>query len=250
MMARGGKPGLNWIEDQLILLSWIKPPKMEYALFAAVHSFLEEKFPDIERGRIEEFIKTACQAAGGYVAFITMGARGLDVSRTGTLRKYRQLLRSLNDVYDAFARCAGPSWELIRHVNCRGRPSEGSPMQATFDALDVDRFSEQLIGLIVAVSEIIMHFNGTAQDRTRPERYLVHQLWSKWVVLGFPEPRLVRGADALDADAPDEDAFVETVRLVFDTLYRTPKPLGLDNEVTYAVRAVIEAGRKKLRARK
>ncbi len=89
---------------------------------------------------------------------------------------------------------------------------------------------------------------GTAQDRTRPERLLVHELWSKWVDLGFPEPRLVRGADARDASAPDEDAFAETVRLIFDTLYTDSKLI--DGEVTYALRTVIEAGRKELRARK
>jgi hypothetical protein len=100
-----------------------------------------------------------------------------------------------------------------------------------------------------------------AHDRTRPTRFLSHTLWSKWVELGFPEPRLVRGADHLDADAPDEDAFAETFRLVIDQLHKPSAQLELfagapdrgekpsDDEVTYTLRTVVEAGRKITRAR-
>jgi hypothetical protein len=119
-------------------------------------------------------------------------------------------------------------------------------MRATYDALDFDRFLDQLLDISRAVSQILNGLKGTAQDRTRPERLLVHRLWSKWVDLGFPEPRLVRGADGHDADATDEDPFAETVRLVFDSMY--PNPKLIDGEVTYTLRTVIESGKKKLRA--
>jgi hypothetical protein len=144
-------------------------------------------------------------------------------------------------------------------------------MRRRYDALDFDVFNEQLTGLIRAASIIIESLKGTAQDRTRPTRYLAHRLWSKWLELGFPVPRLVRGADHLNADAPDEDAFVETIRLLIDAMhtYRKPSDKGRassararlitrtllnehkpsDGEVTYVLRTVIEAGRKKLRAR-
>lgn len=250
-MARGGDPNLTWIEDRVIaaalrLVSDV--PKDGVRDFATVQSFLEKKFRDLADGRIEEFIKTVNRVRSDYVLLLVLASKGQDVSRAAVRKKYKKLLGTLTDFHRAFVATLGPPWELIRHVDCPGRPSEGSPMRARYDALDFDHFNEQLIGLIRAVLEIIKCLKGTAQDRTRPERLLVHELWSKWVDLGFPEPRLVRGADTRDADAPDEDAFAETVRLVFDTLYTDSKVI--DGEVTYVLRTVIEAGRKKLRVRK
>ncbi len=250
-MARGGDPNLTWIEDRVIAAALrLVPdvPQDRLQDFGTVQSFLEKNFPELADGRIEEFVKTINRVRSDYFLLLVLAAKGQDVSRTAVQKKYKKLLGTLTDFHKAFVATFGPPWELIRHVDCRGRPGEGSPMRVRYDALDFDRFNEQLIGLIRAVSEIMKCLKGTAQDRTRPERLLVHELWSKWVDLGFPEPRLVRGADARDASAPDEDAFAETVRLIFDTLYTDSKLI--DGEVTYALRTVIEAGRKELRARK
>jgi hypothetical protein len=247
MMARGGDPNLNWIEDQVIVAALrlgFDPPKGELQDFATVQSFLEKRFPDLADGRIEEFIKTVNRVRSDYLLLLMLSTKGQDVSRIAARKKYKQLLGSLMDFHRAFAASVGAPWELIRHIDCHGRPSEGSPMRGRFDALDFDRFNEQLMGLTSTISKIIRCLKGTAQDRTRPERFLVHELWSKWVDLGFPEPTFIRGADARDADAPDEDAFAETVRLVFDVMYADSKLI--DGEVTYQLRTIIEEGRKKL----
>jgi len=249
-MARGGNPKLTWLEDQLIALSMIVAPVAgDFSQdLVTVKCFLEGKFPDVADGRIADFIKTAARARINYVRMIVVSARGIDTSRSGVRKKYKKLFDTLIDFQKALVASYGPPWELIRCVDSRGKPAEGSPMRARYDALDFDRFDEQLMSITRAVSQILNCLTGTAQDRTRPERLLVHQLWSKWVDLGFPEPRLVRGADGRDADATDEDPFAETVRLVFDTLYSDSKLI--EGEVTYTLRAVIEAGKKKLRERK
>jgi hypothetical protein len=170
------------------------------------------------------------------------------MSRIGVRKKYKNLRETLYEFEKALAACIGPPWDLIRAVPCRGKPAEGSPMRARYDALDFDRFLDQLLDISRAVSQVLNCLKGTAQDGTRPERLLVHRLWSKWVDLGFPEPKLLRGADERDADATDEHPFAETVRLVFDSMY--PDPKLIDGEVTYTLRMVIEAGQKKLRAGK
>jgi hypothetical protein len=248
MMARGGDPNLTWIEDRLIVATLrLGGPKGRPQDFATVQSFLEKRLPALADGRIEEFIKTVNRVRTDYLYLLGWSARGIDVSRAATRKKYKRLLRSLDDFHLAFIDCIGAPWELIRQIDCNGKPSEGSPMRVRFDALDFDQFNEQLFGLCSAISKIIQRLKGTAQDRTRPERFLVHELWSKWVDLGFPEPRVIRGADVRDADAPDEDIFTETIRLVFDVLYADSKLV--DGEVTYALRTVIQVGRKKLRAR-
>jgi hypothetical protein len=158
------------------------------------------------------------------------------------------LRTTLMDFLEAMTDSFGPPWELVRQIDSGGRPDESAPTRAKYDSLDFDRFAEQLISLAVAIAKVESCLQGTAQDRTRPERYLIHELWSRWLDLGFPQPRLVRGADSREPDAPDEDAFAEAVRLIFDVLYRDTK--FIEGEVTYVLRAVIEAGQKKLRARK
>jgi hypothetical protein len=248
-MARGGNPTLTWLEDQIIALSLFEPFVGDFSdELATVKSFLEKKFPDFSDGRIADFTKTAARARKNYVLMILMSARQFDMSRVGARKKYKNLRNTLYDFEKALAASIGPPWDLIRAVHCRGKPAEGSPMRAKYDALDFDRFFDQLLDISRAVLQILNCLKGTAQDRTRPERLLVHRLWSKWVDLGFPEPRFLRGADNRDADAMDEDPFAETVRLVFDSMY--PDPKLIDGEVTYNLRTVIEAGEKKLRARK
>jgi hypothetical protein len=250
MMARGGNPKLTWLEDQVISLALHGVPVVRDHSqdLATVQSFLENKFPDLADSSIVDFINTVNRVRGEYVTMILMSAKGIDTSRNGTRKKYKKFYETLIDFQKAMIDCLGPSWELIRCVDCHGKPAEESPLRARYDSLDFERFHEQLLGLTGAVLQILNCLKGTAQDRSRAERLLVHQLWSKWMDLGFPEPRLVRGADDRDPDAADEDPFAETVRLVFDTLYSDPKLIR--GEVTYTLRAVIEAGKKKLRAPK
>lgn len=249
-MARGGDPNLTWIEDRVIAAALRLADVSKDGLqdWAAVQNFLKKSFPDFADSKIEEFIKTVNRVRSDYLLLLVLAKKGQDVSRAGLRKKYKNLLVTLINFHKAFVATFMPSWELIRRLACRGKPGEGSAMRARYEALDFERFNEQLFDLNRAISVIINCLKGTVQDRTRPERLLVHELWSKWVELGLPEPRLVRGADAHDAAAPDEDPFVETVRLVFDTMYTDSKVV--DGEVTYELRAVIEAGRKKLRARK
>jgi hypothetical protein len=251
-MARGGNPNLTWTEDQIILLTqrgsssdW---PKGILEDFANVRSFLKGKFPDVGDELIDEFLKTANRVRTDYVFFLILGKRGIEVSRTSVRKKYKRLQTTLIDFLKAMIESVGPPWELIRQIDCGGRPDEGASTRAKYDSLDFDRFTEHLISLAGTIAKIESCLKGTAQDRTRPERYLIHELWSKWIELGFPEPRLVRGADSREPDAPDEDAFAETVRLIFDMLYSDTK--FIEGEVTYTLRAVIEAGQKKIRARK
>lgn len=249
-MARGGDPSLTWIEDKIIVAALRVPdlPKGSLDDFAAMRSFLERKFPDRAGGIIEEFIKTVNRVRTDYVLLLVLGKKGLEPSRTSVRKKYYRLAITLRDFQKAVISSIGQPWELIRRGTCRGKPDQSEITRAKYEALDFHRFNEQLLSIMDATSNIIRCLKGTAQDRTRPERFMVHELWSKWIELGFPEPRLVRGADAHDAAAPDEDPFVETVRFVFDTIYADSKVV--DGEVTYQLRAVIEAGSKKLRARK
>jgi hypothetical protein len=254
-MARGGNPNLTWIEDRVIVAAHrgnsSELPKGSLEDFANVQSFLKSEFPDVGDDIVEEFLNTANRVRSDYLFILVLETKGVKVSRTSVGKKYNRLLATLIDFHKAFVATAGPPWELIRHVVCSGRPDESAPTRAKYDALDFERFNEQLMSLFGPISKIVRSLKGTAQDRTRPERYLIHELWSKWMALGFPEPRLVRGADSREVDAPDEDAFAETVWLVFDTIYADTKRIdGLDGEVTYALRTVIEAGKKKLRARK
>jgi hypothetical protein len=251
-MARGGNPNLTWTEDQIILLAqrgsssdW---PKGNLEDFANLQPFLKAKFPDTGDDLIKEFLKTANRARTDYLFFLILEKRGIEVSRTSVRKKYKRLRTTLTDFLEAITDSVGPPWELIRQLDCGGRPDEGTPTRAKYDSLDFDRLTMQLISLSVTIAKVESCLKGTAQDRTRPERYLIHELWSKWIELGFPHPRLVRGADSREPDAPDEDAFAEAVRLIFDILYSDTK--FIEGEVTYALRTVIEAGQKKLRARK
>jgi hypothetical protein len=251
-MARGGNPNLTWTEDQIIFLAhrgstsdW---PKGDLEDFANVRSFLKGKFPDFDDDVIEEFLETANRVRTDYLLFLILEKRGIEVSRTSVRKKYKRLRTTLTDFLKAITDSVGPPWELIRQIDCGGRPDEGRPTRAKYDSLDFDRFTKQLISLGAAIVKVESCLKGTAQDRTRPERYLIHELWSKWIELGFPQPRIVRGADTREPDAPDEDAFAEAVRLIFDMLYSDTK--FIEGEVTYTLRAVIEAGQKKLRARK
>jgi hypothetical protein len=252
MMARGGDPDLTWIEDDLIVASQVRAPFEEKRAFATVDSFLKKKFPDLAEGRIEKFIMAVERVAGDYLSLLALAELEEDVSRAATLKKYKQLLGSLGDFWRASTECLGAPWQLICRID--------GHVSVTKDALDFVQLHEQLLRICRVASGIVNCLKGTAQDRTRPTRFLVHKLWSKWVDLGFPEPRLVRGADYRDADSPDEDAFAETIRLVIDVFREPSAQLELfavapcsalkpsDDEVTYTLRTIIEAG-KKLRAR-
>ena len=66
-----------------------------------------------------------------------------------------------------------------------------------------------------------------AHDRTRPTQFLAHTFWSKWLELGFPNLRLVRGADHLDADAPDEAHSRRRFGSVIDALHKPSAQLEL-----------------------
>src|ERR1700722_2531296 len=192
-MARGGNPNLTWTEDRLIVSAqrgrsseW---QNGELEDFAKLRSFLRGKFSDVGDDQIEEFLKTTNRVRTDYVLLLIRAKKGIYLTRTSLRKKYGMLRTTLMGFLNAMTDSFGPPWEVVRQIDCGGRPDESATTRAKYDSLDFDRFTEQLISLGVAIAKFESCLQGTAQDRTRPERYLIHELWSKWTELGFPQPR-------------------------------------------------------------
>jgi hypothetical protein len=80
-----------------------------------------------------------------------------------------------------------------------------------------------MLGFRNAAGTIANLLRGTAQDCTRPHRYVVHRLYKAWIANGWPRP-IWRGAfEPFDPYTPDGDLFCDVVRLLFDGL-RTRLP--------------------------
>ena len=83
------------------------------------------------------------RVAGDYLSLLALADLGEDVSRAATLKKYKQLLGSLGDFWQASTECLGAPWQLICRID--------GHVSVTKDALDFVQLHEQLLRICASL---------------------------------------------------------------------------------------------------
>jgi hypothetical protein len=158
------------------------------------------------------------QAAHNLKLYICMVYRS--PSRRSLLKKTRRLERAADELVAALFDLHPAEFELVDHVAKKRSPLEiisGDPKSSLHV---LGKIALGLSWLGAAAGGVADSMRGTAQDKSRPLRFLVTELHEAWLAIGWPRPIWRGDVDPADPEQRDDDLFCDIAR----TLLR-----GLDN---------------------
>jgi hypothetical protein len=255
-MARRGDPNLNSIEDVLIAFAFRPRPDMgDMGLPNQIEQNLRALLRSFPNAQVETFIGQAQRALALYLCLaVHCGGR-----RQHLRKKLNRIALALDEAAAAVLDMHPAELELAARF---GRfepplvsddiPADGPP---AFSAQG--RFAIRMTTLAAGAGAAAEMLRGTAQDRSRPLRFLITSLFQAWIEnTTWPRPVWRGDIDPTDPEMGGDDLFCEVVRLVLAALANirteTGKLLALrpdPGQIEHVLRSVIvprTRGRKKM----
>jgi hypothetical protein len=227
-MARAGDPRVNELEDLLLACTlrigragfdFPLPQEMQASLQAMLREFPDED--------VKIFIKTTSEFLGVYVGMAALAEKrkarrpnGGQGQRSGLRGRARRLARAADELVSAIFDMELAEFDLIAHIAKKGiKPTalyKHLLNDELPDASDVEKTAFSLSKLGGVAEGVAMLLEGTAQDRSRPLRFLVTTLHRLWLALEWTEPVWRGDNDSADVEQDDGDLFCEVVRFLLE----------------------------------
>jgi hypothetical protein len=163
--------------------------------------------------QVDTFVDQAAHILKLYICMVYRSP-----SRRSLLKKTRRLDRAADELVAALFDLDPAEFELVDHIAKHRNPLEVVSGNSKSSLHRLGKIALGLSRLGAAAGGVAACMRGTAQDKSRPLRFLVTELHETWLAIGWPRPIWRGDVDPADPEQRGDDLFCDIARTMLGGL--------------------------------